>query len=728
MISLILIISILNINEALIIGKGTFSDLQDKIYNSSGTLLDLDQDYIFNKELDKNKGIIINMSLTIDGQYHEIDGLNQSKIFEIANTDIILKNINFINGFAKDFGGAINLINSTLEIINCTFSNNFANIIGGAINIKNSTLKITECIFKFNSAKGLYANGGGISSEISIINIEKSTFFDNSADEGGAIYSINSELNIFTSTFYNNNANWYGGAILSDSHLKIYDSNFNNNKAGYKGGSIHSTLSEYTENCFLTINNTIMSNNAAEYGGAISSSNLLFVKILNSQIFNNNALFGSVISRMSSNYIEIINCSCYNNNAIKGGILFSLSGGNNSFINDNFESNKADIGGLIYTMSGRVESQETNYSCQFINCNLLDNYGNKGLIYSIFDELLIQNSSITLLNKSYEVPIIYKLISGGVIEHGNWWGEDNPDLSKLIVYEYENSIKHNKLNASNNYLEGCSSTMIQIDDKNSAFTFRRDSSEGINVNIIYQKNGILQLKNDPDYFWHGIINNDGWIVGNGGVDTPHSAEKFEAYAKIMIQNNNIMDELLQNVYKIKSKLSLGHFFIKAPDGKYGLVINVINEHTARIEKGQLKPGEYIISPNSYAYYKKGKISDLNIKENYTYISRYLAAIDEYSSLRTNDFTYNYVTTDKSKYVDIFVANDDGSLANKKNNSYLFNDVHINEKYILGEKVPVIMDGMYLDRYLIEANDQDNKMNNIKLNIKLFILLGLLLIY
>ena len=179
-----------------------------------------------------------------------------------------------------------------------------------------------------------------------------------------------------------------------------------------------------------------MSNNAAEYGGAISSSNLLFVKILNSQIFNNNALFGSVISRMSSNYIEIINCSCYKNNAIKGGILFSLSGGNNSFINDTFTNNKAIIGGLIFTLSGRIDAQKTNFSSNFINCNLKDNSGNKGLIYSIYDDLIIENSSITFSNKCYNVPIIYKIMSGEVIEHNNWWGEINPDLSKLIIYEY----------------------------------------------------------------------------------------------------------------------------------------------------------------------------------------------------------------------------------------------------------------------------------------------------
>ena len=713
------------------INSGTFSDLQDKLNEVFDTQLELEQDYIFNSEEDNTTGIIINKSLTIDGQHHEINGLNKSKIFIISNATVVLKNINFINGFSINVGGAIDLINSTLEIINCSFLYNSAEINGGAINLYNSIMNLTKCIFKFNKANGLYTNGGGIYSENSIINIEESNFMDNIADEGGAIYNMNSTLNIFNTDFSNNNANWYGGAILSDSQLTIYDSKFNNNNAGYKGGSIHTTQSEFSENSFLVINNTIMYNNSAEYGGAISSSNLQYVHIFNSEIYENNASFGSVISRLSGNEIKIINSSCYKNNAINGSILYSLAGGNNLFINDIFENNKADVGGLIYTLSGRISSQKTNYSSNFSNCHLLDNYGKKGLIYSIFDDLIITNSLITLKNKSYDVPIIYKIISGDVIEHNNWWGDANPDFDKLIIYEKENNF--NNKNIINNIFssEGCSSTIIQIDNNNSAFTFRRDSSEAVNVNIVFQKNGIIQFKSDPDFFWHGIITNDGWIVGNGGVDTPHSCEKYEAYVRIMIAKNKIIDELIDKVYKIKSILSLGHLFIKAPDGTYTLIINIINESKVRIEKGKLQPGEYIISPNDYKYYQKGKIKDLDIKENYTYISRYLAAIDPYaSSSRTNDFTYNYITKDKSKYIDIFVSNDDGSLAKKQNNSHLYNDICINGKYILGEKVPIIMNGMYLDRYLIEDNNNhdNNQMINLKINIKLLLLiLGLLLI-
>ena len=113
----------------------------------------------------------------------------------------------------------------------------------------------------------------------------------------------------------------------------------------------------------------------------------------------------------------------------------------------------------------------------------------------------------------------------------------------------------------------------------------------------------------------------------------------------------------------------------------------------------MNSGEYIIWPNDYEYYRKGKISDLKIKENNTYISRYSASIDQYSSERTSEFTYSYMKKDKSKIIDVFTSNDDGSLSNKQNASKYSNDVFVNENYIFGENVPIIMDGMYLGRYI-----------------------------
>ena len=717
MISIIVIFLIIQNIENKDIEFKSFSDLQDKIDNLIGSELDLDSDYTFDSTKDKTNGIIIDKPLTINGNGYKINGANKARLFEIYNHEVHIKGVFFVNGFSEESGGAISLINSPLlELAQCEFSFNNANKKGGAINLKNSYLEIYYCTFKFNTGKSQYSSGGGIYSENSKVKVNITKFFVNSADEGGAISSINSTLEIYNSILYSNNANWYGGAILSDSEITIHRSRLYSNIAGYKGGAIHTTKSYLTNNCFLNINYSYIYYNFAEYGAAISTSNRQHVHIFKSELYFNHATFGAVISRMSVNDILISNSSCHDNSATYGSILYSPARGNNTFFNCNFRDNKADIGGLIYTISGRDLNKVTYYFSNFSLCNLEDNYGQKGLIYTFFDELIITNSSITYLNKSYKVPIIYKVNGGEVTLKNNWWGEKNPNLNKFIIYENYNITNSNKnIYEKNLRSEGCSSTVIQIGEYDCAFTFRRDSTQLNYVIIDYQKDGILQYKTGDSFFWHTIINIDGWVVGNGGTDSPHSCEKLEAYSKIMVKQNLIVDELIENAFEIKSTGTPGHFFIKSPNGTYVLFSNLISsKNNGVIEKGKLKSGEYIICPNDYNFYQKGNILDLKIKGNYTYISRYLAAIDQYSSFRTNEFTYNYGVKNNLKYIDVFISNDDGSLSNNTNTSNYFNDIFINDKYIFGERVPVIMDGMYLGRYTVS-----NK--NLKMNIKLLLL-------
>ena len=211
MISIIFIILIIKGIKNKTIEKKTFTDLQDKIDNLIDSQLYLDANYTFDPNTDKTTGIIIKKPLIINGHGYTIDGLNQSKIFDIYNSEVIIKFTFFFNGFSKEFGGAINLINSSLEIIRSRFSYNNANLKGGAIHLSNSYLNIYDSHFNLNNANGLYGNGGAISSENSKIDINITHFFENLADEGEAIYSINSTLYIYKSLLYNNKGNWYGG-------------------------------------------------------------------------------------------------------------------------------------------------------------------------------------------------------------------------------------------------------------------------------------------------------------------------------------------------------------------------------------------------------------------------------------------------------------------------------------------------------------------------------------
>ena len=76
-----------------------FEDLSDRIVNTpEGGILVLDRDYTYTGG--PNKGILINKTITIDGNGHTINGNHTSRMFNISADNVIIKNITFINGNA----------------------------------------------------------------------------------------------------------------------------------------------------------------------------------------------------------------------------------------------------------------------------------------------------------------------------------------------------------------------------------------------------------------------------------------------------------------------------------------------------------------------------------------------------------------------------------------------------------------------------------------------------
>ena len=208
---------------------GTFTDLNNLIQSSENAVIKLERDYAYNKNTDNNliEGIEINKEITIDGQCHTIDGTQQARIFNI-NSEVNLKNINFINSNAYGDGGAIYYFEciDACSVVNCTFINNTADY-GGAIRNIGS---VYNCTFINNTASD-YA--GAIYCVNSIYNC---TFINNKAEHGGAIYWIDSAYNC---TFINNSASEYGGAINSYDAGSVYNSTFINNTASEYGGAIY---------------------------------------------------------------------------------------------------------------------------------------------------------------------------------------------------------------------------------------------------------------------------------------------------------------------------------------------------------------------------------------------------------------------------------------------------------------------------------------------------------
>ena len=299
---------------------GTFGDLESEISNiSDGGTLSLIKDY--KTTWTSSRGISISKSITIDGQGHTLDGNNISRIFYISANNVVLKNINFVNGNYKDgYGGAV-YVNSNLNstIINSNFVNCSA-LAGGAVFLgKNSNCSIVDSNFNNNVAeilggslitagkcnvnllrtsftKGLaqYESGGAIMLLNSNLNAEYLEITDCYSEFGGAISSLSSSFNISHSKFINNGAHYDGGAIFAKyKSVSLYDTIFSDNYAN-RGAGVYISQTNNT-----LADNQFMNNNASNAGAIYIMSST--GKIMSGNIFKNN------VGSPQADYYETIN-------------------------------------------------------------------------------------------------------------------------------------------------------------------------------------------------------------------------------------------------------------------------------------------------------------------------------------------------------------------------------------------------------------------------------------
>ncbi|MDO5819692.1 MAG: hypothetical protein Q4P11_05090 [Methanobrevibacter sp.] len=270
-----------------IIFQNDFEELSYRINNTpEGDLLVLDKNYKFTNDTGdaSTKGIIVSKSITIDGNGHTIDASKLSRVFNITADNVVLKNINFINGNALGRydnidagGGALYWYGANGKVLNCNFTNNTGygieddpfdqeeeivtedgmvyHIIrvrpmgaktneGGAIVWRGNNGTVSDCIFKNNDV-GYPNSGGAICWRGNNGQIINSTFFNNSAWCGGAVTWVGDNGKILSSKFFENgmfngDVYWFGedGLIKNCILLKsddgravvvVYDGSLNAN-------------------------------------------------------------------------------------------------------------------------------------------------------------------------------------------------------------------------------------------------------------------------------------------------------------------------------------------------------------------------------------------------------------------------------------------------------------------------------------------------------------------
>ena len=406
----------------------SMTDLQNTI-NNNDTII-LNNNYHFLKE-DKcykwsgkyvlEDGIIIDKSITIDGQGHKIDANHKMRIFQVTNNaNVVLKNINFLNGYVdavqKEIGGAIwNKGAKDLTVINCTFIGNKANL-GGALNNAN----IINCTFKNNKAD----YGGAIYSTINKIQITDSKFIDNIANDGGAISTPNN-IKIKNCMFINNRAKEFlflqccGGAIRCGKNIQIDNCIFVNNSAEDYGGAIYADTITWINTPSYFIGNYVNDNQ----GGAIYTNK--FKTDVSSAIFIGNEVKAND----------------------DGGAIYISDENHVTFSNCYFENNRCgDEGGAIYLDS---------------------RYSHLTLINNDFINNTASDEGQTVFNKGY-----YGKVSN------NYWGNNIPSTNNDQLVEWKlwtKNIKHTDNNPLNSYLN----QTITFNVNNISYDRTIDSNNGI---------------------------------------------------------------------------------------------------------------------------------------------------------------------------------------------------------------------------------------------------------
>ena len=234
---------------------------------------------------------------------------------------------------------------------------------------------------------------------------------------------------------------------------------------------------------------------------------------------------------------------------------------------------------------------------------------------------------------------------------------------------------------------GCCSFYLQVSSAESVAGFRRDATNALNIYIKHVKwhgrTAIKQYKLGYSYFFHSITTSDGWMVGTGGIDNPGINRAIEKLAGSMVKENKIKKSTLKKIQNYERRLGLGHFSIKAPDGRYAVVW--LNGFWT----GKLKSGEYISVPNLMSCYRHGTYAKFS--SNPVKAAVKVGATDSFGVNRRDITVFHWKATTNSNYkttsiLKTYAANDNGKLVGRST-AALKDHIYYKNKFVSKYSLP-----------------------------------------
>ena len=565
---------------------GTFDDLSQLI-NGDEDVIELKTDYKYSPTDNVAKsGITIDRPITINGNGRTIDASNSVRIFIVNSSNVILNNINFINGNST-VGGAINANDFDNFTVNgCNFSNNFVNASGGAILSNANNTKINDCNFDGNHAD---YNGGAVYLAGKDSEIDNCNFRLNDAGYGGAVLIRGKNGLVNNTVFDSNHAKASGGALnAAESGMTVNNTKFINNNATY-GGAVFSSGSRSTID-----NSTFDENEATDFGGAMYLYWCYYSKVKNSRFTSNKVIEGSGGAIYSDgDYDEYENLTFEKNEAYYAAGALALMGVKNPKVDDcYFDSNSVNhLGGGIYTNSLGTEINNST----FVNGHAASGAG----VYMVYSETntdSISNSFITD-SKFYNNTALYGGAGVTATSHatisnsefkdnsaGNYGGAVDLTHARLINSTLEN----------NNAIYGGATYVHDSDIINS--TFKDNTAEvGNAIYILNSSNLEGNDVSDEDIFLYDddypgkVVGNDHNIQRLMRTDKGYLAYCAERYN--LSPYNGVYDGSLEKLKNSINHKSIGDY-LKILIYYYVDVFDDLSEYDFSYRVWEFTDGEY----------------------------------------------------------------------------------------------------------------------------------------
>ncbi|MBQ7928489.1 MAG: Ig-like domain repeat protein [Methanobrevibacter sp.] len=308
------------------------------------------------------------------------------------------------------------------------------------------------------------------------------------------------------------------------------------------------------------------------------------------------------------------------------------------------------------------------------------------------------SNGVAVLNKNLKVGS-YKI---------SVYIKDSKNKNYISYKDSKNKVTMKVMSAAG---EDCCSFFLQVSDTESVAGFRRDNTAMTTITVKeYKLGGIPVIKHtNANKFVHLIVFANGWIVGNGGLDSHDFINSMEKLAVDMVKSNKIKMSSLKKIYSYKRSINFGHFSIKAPDGRYAVVWK------NKIITGKLKPGEFSCSPNFKEYYRHSTYGKYSTNPAKAAIK--VGATDKYGVNRRQIVVLHWKsTTSKSlkitSSIKAYAANDNGRFVGVSS-GWRVDNVVFKGKFFASHKLPKCPNKIYLG-----AHDFGNIDNLVKIPTKI----------